>query len=108
MTAILTLDDINIKHYFGHKEYIKEAYIPAGVELEQHKHKHSHLSVLMKGRAAVTVEGVTAIYDAPKILEIGALKAHKIGAITDVIWLCVWGIDPSLRDSKTIDDGLIA
>jgi len=28
MTAILTLDDINIKHYFGDNEYIKEATYP--------------------------------------------------------------------------------
>ena len=107
MTRIIPLDDSTIKHHFGAKEYIKETFSEAGVELAQHKHKHSHLSVLMQGKAAVTVEGETTVYEAPKILEIKAGKYHNVKAITDVIWLCVWGVDPEFCENGIVDDGLI-
>ena len=104
--TIITLDDLSIKHHFGDNEYIKETKIDAGVELEQHKHNHSHLSVLLSGTAIVTVEGLSTQYTAPQILLVPANKTHKVAAVTDVVWLCVWGTD--VKDVSKIDDGLIA
>jgi quercetin dioxygenase-like cupin family protein len=101
----MTLDDLSIVHHFGDNEYIKETHIPAGTELEQHKHKHSHLSVLVKGKASVTVDGVTSTYDGYHTMLIGAHKSHKVTALTDCTWLCVWGTTE--KDVSKIDDGLI-
>lgn len=88
----MKLDDVSIKHHFGEHECIVESHIEAGTELEQHKHKHSHLSVLVSGKAAVTVEGVTTEHDGFSVMEIAANKNHKVKAINDCVWLCVWGV----------------
>lgn len=103
----MTLDDLSIKHHFGDDEYIKETHIQAGTELEQHKHKHSHLSVLVSGKALVTVEGVTTEHNGYCTLLIHANKSHKVQAITDCIWLCVWGGTRG-KTAETVDEGLIA
>ena len=102
----MNLRDLSIVHHFGDNEYIKETHIAAGIELEQHKHKHSHLSVLVSGKAAVTVDGVRTELEGYCTLTIAAHKTHKVEALTNCVWLCVWGTTE--KDINKIDDGLIA
>ncbi len=65
----------------------------AGYKLESHRHEHSHLSVLVSGRAKITIDGVSEVAEGYKILSIPANSAHEVEAITDIVWLCLWSDD---------------
>lgn len=62
----------------------------AGYELESHQHEHSHLSILAEGVADVTVDGVTTRMTGPTQVTIPANTKHKVQAVTNVVWFCLW------------------
>lgn len=97
---------IDVAHHFGGGAYIKSTKIPPHRVLEQHVHKHDHLSVLVYGRVLVTVDGVQTDHIGPEILLIKSGSAHKVEALSDVLWLCVHGTD--VTDPDKVDAELIA
>ena len=54
-----------IKHHFSAGVYAKEARIPAGQVLVQHKHKFSHLSILACGSIELLSDEGRTIIHAP-------------------------------------------
>jgi len=86
---VLEQHGVKVVHHFSEREYAKETHIPAGIELTQHRHKFSHLSVLASGRAIVEMNGLANEHEGPACLTIGAGAAHKVTAITDVVWYCI-------------------
>ena len=94
-----------IKHHFSAGVYAKEAFIPAGQILVQHKHKFDHLSILAAGSVELFVDGVKSVVHAPACLTIAAGKHHGIKSITDVVWYCVHATD--CTDEDEIDEVLI-
>lgn len=62
----------------------------AGYLLESHQHKHSHMSVLVSGEADVTVGGVTERMSGYRLITIPKDTHHKVQAVTDIVWLCLW------------------
>lgn len=70
-----------------------ETFAPAGMMLESHVHPHSHLSVLVRGKAKVTVAGVPTVFDGYNIVMVPANTMHSVEALTDIVWLCLWAGD---------------
>lgn len=94
-----------ISHYFGAGVYAKEARIPAGNILVQHKHEHDHLSVLASGSVELIVDGIKSIVHAPACLTIQANKHHGVKSLTEVVWYCIHATE--CTDIDEIDDVLI-
>jgi len=94
-----------IAHHFGAGVYAKEALIPAGCILVQHKHKHDHLSILASGSVELVVDGMKSVIHAPACLTITANKHHGVKSITDVVWYCIHATD--CTDTDEIDEILI-
>jgi quercetin dioxygenase-like cupin family protein len=78
--------------------------IRGGYELESHQHAHGHLSVLAKGTADVTVDGVVTRYTGPCHVSIPPGTKHAVSAVTDVVWYCLWADDNAPR--QQIEDAL--
>ena len=94
-----------IKHHFSAGVYAKEARIPAGQVLVQHKHKFSHLSILASGSIELLTDEGRTIIHAPACLTIEADKHHGVKAITDVVWYCIHATE--CTDVDQIDELLI-
>ena len=103
MNEARALDDIPVAHHFAGGIYAKEAHIPAGYVLVQHKHKYEHLSILASGSAIVARENESQQYEGPAVLTIAAGAHHSVTALTDCAWYCVHATS-SMND---IDDVLI-
>ena len=70
--------------------FVVETIAKAGWALASHEHTHSHLSVLVSGIADVTVNGKTERMTGYQMISIPANTVHKVVAITDIVWLCLW------------------
>lgn len=70
----------------------------AGYLLESHIHEHSHMSVLVSGVADVTIDGQTQRLEGYSLVTIPKNTQHKIQAVTDIIWLCLWAGDIAPRE----------
>jgi quercetin dioxygenase-like cupin family protein len=70
--------------------FVVETVAEAGQVLESHQHTHSHLSVLVSGTADVTVDGKTERMTGRRFVNIPANTVHKVQAVTDIVWLCLW------------------
>jgi quercetin dioxygenase-like cupin family protein len=82
-------------NFFGGDEhsgnvFAVETKAEAGMLLESHKHEHSHMSVLVSGTAEVTIDGKTILYSGYNLLTIPKDTQHKVVAVTDIVWLCLW------------------
>lgn len=93
---------MDIKFHGGDTEsgnvFAVETTAEAGYMLESHQHEHAHLSVLVSGTADVTVDGKTERMTGYRIVNIPANTVHKVEAITDIIWLCLWAGDLAPRE----------
>lgn len=94
--------DLNIKHHFDDGVYAKEMHLPEGHYAVSHKHTYDHISMLHRGVAVVTVDGVERQYTAPAVIMIRAHKEHRIDALTDVVWFCIHETDET--DPEKIDE----
>lgn len=106
MTDPLAQAGVEVFHHFGEGTYIKETRIPKGVFLLQHQHPHAHQSVVASGKCRVTVDGVSTDYKNFAVLFIGAEKAHKVEALSDVVWLCIHATEE--KDPTRIDTRLLS
>jgi quercetin dioxygenase-like cupin family protein len=88
---------MDIQFHGGDKEsgnvFAVETIAEAGYVLESHEHTHSHMSVLVSGTADVTIAGVTERITGYKMVCVPANTVHKVQAVTDIIWLCLWADD---------------
>lgn len=96
---------MTIEHHFGGGVYAKEAAIPAGSILVQHKHTFDHLSILASGTVEVLVDGERLELTGPACLTIKANKHHGVKALTDVVWFCIHATE--CADVEHIDEALI-
>jgi quercetin dioxygenase-like cupin family protein len=96
---------VGVQHYLEGGMYAKEACIPKGYALVQHKHKFGHLSVLAQGEVLLDIDGVQVKRTAPCCLHIEAGKHHGILALTDVVWYCIHATD--VAEVTDVDDTLI-
>jgi len=92
---------MNIQFHGGDDEsgnvFAVETVAEAGYLLESHKHEHSHMSVLVSGTADVTIDGVTERMTGYRLVTIPKDTVHKVQAVTDVVWLCLWAGDLAPR-----------
>lgn len=95
-----------IEHHFCDGVYMKECHIEHGFQFPQHEHPFDHLSILARGQAAVTVDGKTEIYQAPKIITIKAGKIHTVTALSDIVWICSHRDD--VTDPAKIDESILS
>lgn len=82
---------IKTEDHWGGKVYAMVSHIPAGRALTQHIHPFEHLSWLSAGTVRIKVDDIETVEVGPIMLTIPAHKQHEVIAVTDVIWLCLWG-----------------
>ena len=88
---------IDVKFYGGDADsgnlFAIETRAAGGQLLESHVHAHGHLSVLVSGIADVTIAGETKRLKGYQVVTVPANTAHKVVAVTDMVWLCLWADD---------------
>jgi quercetin dioxygenase-like cupin family protein len=93
---------MNIQFFGGDEDtgnvFAVETVAEKGYLLQSHKHEHSHMSVLVSGTADVTVDGVTTRMTGYKLITIPKDTTHRVEAITDIVWLCLWSGDIAPRE----------
>lgn len=94
-------EPLGIKFHGGDDDsgnvFAVETIAQAGYLLESHKHEHSHMSVLVSGTADVTIDGVTERMTGYRLVTIPKNTHHKVVAVTDIVWLCLWAGDIAPR-----------
>jgi quercetin dioxygenase-like cupin family protein len=95
-----------IEHHFIGGTYFKKMSLSAGDIAITHAHNFDHGSILIKGMAIVTCDGIERVYEPGDVIEIKSGVKHSIKALDDVIWLCVHAIPEDLQDLN-IDEVLI-
>ncbi len=96
-----------VEHYFIGETYFKKMTLAAGDTAITHAHKYDHGSILIKGMALVTCDGVERVYEPGDVIEIRKHVKHSIKALDDIVWLCVHSIPDNLQDESQIDEVLI-
>ncbi len=97
---------VKVQHHFAQGVYAKEQHIPGGSEVRTHSHAFDHLSILASGRAVLHIDGTSRELSAGECVLVEAHKKHRITALTDCIWYCIWPTDekdPSKIDSIVIE-----
>jgi len=62
-----------------------------GESVPGHAHQFDHLSLLLRGRMRVTVDGHATEYDAPQEVVMPKGVVHALEALDDdTIWLCIF------------------
>jgi quercetin dioxygenase-like cupin family protein len=89
--------------FFGGDEaagnvFVVETTAEAGYLLESHIHDHAHTSVLVSGTADVTIDGKTERLTGYRIVTVPAKTFHRVEAVTDIVWLCLWAGDLAPRE----------
>ncbi len=97
--------DMPISHHFGGGVYSKEARVPSGWVLVQHKHEFDHLSILASGTVELLVDGERSELTGPACLTIKANKHHGVKALTDVVWFCIHATE--CTDPEEADEALV-
>lgn len=88
--------------------FVVETVAPSGYLLESHKHAHAHMSVLVSGVAEVTIDGVTELLSGYTMVKIPANTVHKVQAVTDIIWLCLWADSVAPKEQAVESLNLVA
>lgn len=97
---------MKIIHRFGGGVYVKETHFEAGEFGEKHTHDFDHLSYLVSGTARLRVDEEIQILTGPMAVNVQAGKAHRVLALTDIVWLCVHATactDPDQVDEKIME-----
>lgn len=101
-------DPLEINFHGGDEDsgnvFAVETFAKAGYRLESHVHPHSHMSVLVSGTADVTIDGKTERITGYKLVTVPRDTVHKVEAVTDIIWLCLWADD--LAPKELAEDSL--
>ncbi len=100
-------DVYEVEHYFIGDMYVKKMKLSAGEVAITHSHNYDHGSVLLKGMALVTCDGVETVYESGDVIEIKKHVKHSIKALDDIVWLCIHNIPEDLQDLSNIDEVLI-
>lgn len=97
-------------HYIAGGVYAKQMHFQkAGDTGIQHKHNFDHLSLLVKGKVVVSVEGEATVYTAPAGINVKAGKEHTVMALEDdSLWYCIHAIPSDLQDEASIETAIIA
>lgn len=91
------MSEVKVKLIEGGGVYVVETKAPRGAELQSHRHSHDHVSVLVHGAARLTINGQVEYLQGYHSLVIPAGVDHRVVAITDITWLCVWKADQAPR-----------
>lgn len=97
--------DLQIEHFFIGGTYAKRMIFPQGTIIPSHKHIFDHMSILAQGKAKVTVDGKSTIYDAPAVIEIKKNERHTVTALERCHWYCIHATD--ITDPQKVDETLI-
>lgn len=96
----------DIQHHFSSGVYAKQATIPKGSFVIQHRHKHDHMSILASGKVIVYVDEDEKEYTAPACITIEAGKNHGVEALEDSVWFCIHATEET--DCNKVDQVVIA
>lgn len=58
--------------------------------------------MLVSGRARLTIDGQARELDGYQIVTVPANTQHKVEAITDIVWLCLWADEVAPRDQAGV------
>jgi hypothetical protein len=98
--------DAPVHHYFGHKSYVRQLFLPKHTVLTGKIHKFDQINILLSGDISVlTEEGVIRI-QAPYVFESKAGAKRAGFAHEDSVWLTVHGTDKT--NVNEIEDEVIS
>lgn len=98
--------DLPLTHYFSHKVYAREMFIPAGTVVTGKIHKHENLNVMLSGELSVLTAGGIVRVRAPFIIVSPPGTRRVAYAHEDTRWLTVHGT--SEQDLDKIEDEFVA
>jgi quercetin dioxygenase-like cupin family protein len=97
--------DLQVEHFFSGGTYAKRMIFPQGAVVPSHKHLFDHMSILAQGRAMVTVNGKSTVYDSPAVIEIKKNQVHTVTALERCHWYCIHATE--ITDHEKVDETLI-
>ncbi len=96
--------EIEVRHYFAHGTYTREAFLPAGTILTGKIHRHSCINIISKGRIRVATEEGSSEIQAPYTFVSGP-GIKKAGLVLeDTVWLNVLPWDGVVTDIEALVD----
>lgn len=97
-----------LKHSFAGPLYVREIFIPAGMEIVGKIHRHDHPNFLLSGTVMVVTEekGFEELTGPLSIISVAGTK-RALKAVTDVRWVTVHYVGDE-RDLKKIEAMVIA
>lgn len=98
--------DIEIKHYFAHGTYTREAHLPKGTTLTGKIHRHSCINILAKGKMLVVTNEAEYEIEAPYTFVSGPGVKKAGHVIEDAIWINVHPWDGE-EDLEMIEQEII-
>tara|TARA_R110002094_G_scaffold157781_2_gene144041 strand:+ start:7710 stop:8126 length:417 start_codon:yes stop_codon:yes gene_type:complete len=81
--------DLEVKHFFAHKTYTRELFIPAGTVLTGEIHRYSAINIISKGKIRVVTDEGEYDIEAPHTFVSGAGVKKAGYALEDTIWINV-------------------
>jgi quercetin dioxygenase-like cupin family protein len=100
---------MDIEHIFCGGLYAKKCYFKRGEVGHQHSHTFEHLSIVASGFVRVERDGVPAVeYGPGDTIQIAAETVHRVTALTDATWLCLWPDNVGDDDHARQDESVIA
>lgn len=85
--------ELEVKHYFSHRIYARELYIPRDTILVGKLHKFPQLNILSKGDISVLIDEEVKRIQAPYTIVSPAGTKRIAYAHEDTVWLTIHGTD---------------
>lgn len=95
-----------VKHYFGHKTYLRSMMLPAGTALVGKIHRFKQIHVLLQGEISLASDNGPIRIVAPAIFEAPPGSKRAAYAHTDTIWATVHGTEKT--DPDELEEELIS
>jgi len=85
--------ELPVQHYFGHKSYVRQLFLPKYCVLTGKIHKFDQVNILLAGELSVLTEQGVIRIKAPYVFESKAGAKRAGFAHEDSVWLTVHGTD---------------
>lgn len=90
LTENTPIVDLPLRHLFAPGVYIREIFMPAGTVVVGHRHKTKHFNIVLKGKCAVTQDGIEVMQIEAPMTFVSDAGVQKILLIKeDTTWQTV-------------------
>jgi quercetin dioxygenase-like cupin family protein len=97
---------LDLRHYFSHKIYAREMFIPKGTVVTGKIHKHENLNILLSGELSVLLADGVRRMRAPMIIVSPPGTRRVAYAHEDTVWVTIHGTEE--QDLDKIESEFVA